>query len=391
MGCFRSVAASILLLSALTVLPIMAQADQPDREGGEFRGCDPEDTLALPASVISQLPSAFTANFTIHVEWDWGRDPNYDDFENEWPWPASTIITAARMIMPDPSDEEYYEDEHSSIANRVAWYFGNDLNASYGVLWMGPSPEEDYDDHWDIYLCISGGQGSSAEDEYDRMFLGLPAEAWRRTAEKLAEDQFAHEFEHLIAWSRPEGGAGAISGEFDPQGAEYIAGWFWDAPNPQEDYDADDFRFNTALYAEDYMDRCTGIIGRHRYYSMLAPYTMERYDNGEYTCSECSGKSDFLFRWIRYTTGGVTPGTMEALRGMIFLDDYDEYFGTVASAAARFRDFWRNYFCSLWLNSEEPGVDPVSRTLCYTCSERSPRCHGPVLPTPPSSNMSWSS
>lgn len=35
------------------------------------------------------------------------------------------------------------------------------------------------------------------------------------------------------------------------------------------------------------------------------------------------------------------------------------------------------------------GVDPVSRTLCYTGSERSPRCHGPVPTTHPSSNMSW--
>lgn len=363
---------AVFLSLGFLVSDSSVRADENWRADEEFRGCEDDPTQnLLPASIRAQLPTAFQEEvdgvadpgyyeghpFTIKVTWPLG-DPPY----SSWPWSPSTIITAARMIMPDPGDQDYYHDELSSIANRVAQYFGHDLEDEYSLLYMGKTFQS-YRSHWTIYLCASG-EGSAADsvDPREFMTIGVPNEVWRRTPEMLAQNGFGHEFEHLIDHTRPEGSGswgGSQTGEFNPQPAEHLSGWLvWDTPSEALDYDADDFRFNTSLLSHDYLDYCLDIEGdlgsRHRMYSMVAPYFLEHYEDPGYPCDFCGEKSDLLFKWIRYYFGGLEPESMPALRQLLGTEPYDEYF-TATTPVARFREFWRNLYCSLWLNAANDG------------------------------------
>lgn len=307
----------------------------------------------LPPDLIGELPAAFdsaSANhlFTIQIDWN----PALAD--SLWPWHPDSIKGFAERVMPDsPADPM-----EASLAHRIASYFGEDTDPSYAgiALVVGGKSFTQFA----IQIVDSVGGGSTGDIGGVRLYLpndpGETTHVEMPSIARLANDAFAHEWQHSVWYSLHPNVANCFSAgsttEFFSQAAEHVADSYWLAPT--DTTDSTDVPYSRAPMLNDYYNECCGHPNnqRHHTWALLAPYFLHHFDLGE----EGGWRfSDLLYKWLRVEEPNQVYRRQDlwALSDSLLQSDrYNEYFEAAEGEGnARVRELFQNYTLALWANS----------------------------------------
>ena len=316
--------ACLLLLASSSPPPASAQADVPC--SAEFRAVPPE-----------LLNPVFSGIFDISIDWDLAEEGHA--------WNLDSLQAFADVII------DANENNGEELLGRLVEYFSVDLDESYDGVTI---PQENGGSYSHFHICLREAAGEITSVGNQVLLASMvqvePGVIQAVSAEQLARESFAHEWQH-VTFDRiapgPKFNAETGTNEYLSKCAEFYAGM--DRMWPVHDHPYE----RCFLGGQDWFGDCIDTDhADHKYssFGLFGAYLLEHFagDPGDVT-------DDLLYRWLNYSYEDLFGHILyqiapESLADILAGPAYQGYFSAL-SGAGRVAELFHEFALSLWVNS----------------------------------------